>query len=297
MTASAFRCGRIAIAGKPNVGKSSLLNRLVGAKLNIATPRPQTTRDNVLGLLTQDDCQYIFIDSPGYEQQQGGRLAQWMRRRAQEAWDGADLALLVVDCQRSNAEDAAIARRIPPALPLWLLLNKVDRLRDKQRLLPLIAELREWREFAGVHPVSARTGLGLPQLLRELRPRLPEQAAFYPEDDLTDRSERFLAAELLREQLFKQLGDELPYGLAVVIDEFVEEAAGRRISASIVVSKANHKPIVIGAGGAKLKAIGTKARLDMQRLFGTPVFLTTWVKVRPGWQDNESMLRDLVYAR
>jgi GTP-binding protein Era len=290
-----FRCGRIALVGRPNVGKSSLLNRLVGANLSIASAKPQTTRDNVIGVLTSAHCQYIFVDTPGRQCRGDNLLNRWMSKRATEASRDCDLAVLVIASPHLDPADIDCAATLPAATPVMLAINKIDQLRDKARLLPLIERARQLRDFAAVVPISARRGQGCPELLGVIREYLPIGEAIFAADQLSDRPERFCAAEFLREQLFRQLGDELPYGAAVVIDAFEEEGDLRRIAATVVVDKEQHKAMVVGAGGARLKSISTKARIEMERFFGAKVFLKVWVKARPGWSNSAAMLRDLVY--
>jgi len=293
---SAFRCGSVAIAGRPNTGKSTLLNRLVGERLSIVSPKAQTTRHLVTGILNADDCQYVFIDSPGLQSQHRDVLHRRLNRRAAEALKDADVVLFVVDALRFGEADRAVLQRIPKAAKVVAVLNKVDRVKRTAELIPFIDRLSREREFAAIVPASARTGRNLPELLRVLREALPEAPALYPLDQLTDRDERFFAAELLREKLFQQLGEELPYRCEVVIDSFREEGRLRRIEATILVARESQKGIVVGARGAQLKRIAEAARKDMERLFGGKVYLGVWVKVRRGWSDDERVLRELGYG-
>ena len=289
--------GYVALVGRPNVGKSTLLNHLVGHKLSITSPRPQTTRHRITGILTRPDAQFIFLDTPGLQTRHSGRLNRALNRAAAEALEGADVAVLVVEALRFGPEDRAVLAQIPHDRPAVLAINKVDVLADKSRLLPFIAEVSALHAFAEVVPLSARTGRHVEELLRAIAAHLPEGPALHAEDELTDRSERFLAAEFLREKLFRLLGEEVPYATAVEIESF--EGAGnlRRIAASILVDRPGQKAMVIGKGGEKLKTIATQARQDMERLFGGKVYLEVWVRVRRGWADDSATLRRLGYEQ
>jgi GTP-binding protein Era len=292
---SAFRCGSVAIVGRPNTGKSSLLNCLVGQKLAIVSPKAQTTRHLVRGVRTTGDCQYIFVDSPGFQTRHRDALHRTLNRRADEAAREADLVLFVVEAGRFGDADRAMLERITTGKVI-AVVNKIDRVKDAKSLLPFLDSLAKERDFAALVPVSARTGKNIDELLRVVRDALPEQPAIYPPDQLTDRDERFFAAEILREKLFRTLGEDLPYRCEVVIDSFKEEGALRRIEATILVERESQKPIVIGAKGAQLKRIASAARRDMERLFGGKVYLGTWVKVRSGWTEDERILRQLGYS-
>jgi GTP-binding protein Era len=292
---SAFRCGSVAIVGRPNTGKSSLLNCLVGQKLAIVSPKAQTTRHLVRGVRTTGDCQYIFVDSPGFQTRHRDALHRTLNRRADEAAREADLVLFVVEAGRFGDADRAMLERITTGKVI-AVVNKIDRVKDAKSLLPFLDSLAKERDFAALVPVSARTGKNIDELLRVVRDALPEQPAIYPPDQLTDRDERFFAAEILREKLFRTLGEDLPYRCEVVIDSFKEEGALRRIEATILVERESQKPIVIGAKGTQLKRIASAARRDMERLFGGKVYLGTWVKVRSGWTEDERILRQLGYS-
>lgn len=293
---SAHRCGTIAIVGRPNTGKSSLLNRLVGEKLSIVSRKAQTTRHLVTGILTTDDCQYVFIDAPGYQKTYRNAMHRTLGRRAGEAAQGADVTVFVVEALRFGDEDRAALDLVPAGRRVVAVVNKIDRVKGAERLIPFLDRLAKEREFHAIVPVSAQSGKNLPELLRVLRDVLPEAPALYPPDQLTDRDERFFAAELLREKLFGALGEELPYRCEVVIESFREEGRLRRIDATILVERESHKGIVVGAAGGRLKRIATAARKDMERLFGGKVFLQVWVKVRRGWTDDERVLRQLGYG-
>lgn len=290
-----YRCGTIGIAGRPNTGKSSLLNRLVGQKVSIVSAKPQTTRHLVTGILTRDDCQYIFIDAPGQQTRLRTTLNRRLNRRATEAARDADVALFVVEAGRFGPEDHAVLERLPEEQKVVAVVNKIDTLRNSAQLIPFLDRLSKTRKFEAMVPVSAQTGRNVPELLRVLREALPEAPAAYPPDQLTDRDERFFAAELLREKLFEETGQELPYRCEVVIESFKEEGRLRRIEATILVERQSQKAIVIGAGGERLKRMAAAARKDMEKLFGGKVYLGVWVKVRRAWTDDARVLRQLGY--
>jgi len=292
---SGQRCGTIGIAGRPNTGKSSLLNRIVGEKLSIVSARPQTTRHLITGLLTRDDCQYIFVDAPGQQSRLRSSFHRTLNRRATEAARDADVALFVVEAGRFGPEDRASLEHIPQSQKVIAAVNKIDTLRRESDLIPFLDRLSKTRAFEAVVPVSAKTGRNIPALLRALREALPEAPAVYPPDQLTDRDERFFAAELLREKIFEEMGEELPYRCEVLIDSFKQEGRLRRIEASILVERDSQKAIVIGAGGERLKRMASSARKDMEKLFGGKVYLGTWVKVRKSWTDDARVLRQLGY--
>jgi GTP-binding protein Era len=291
-----FRCGTVALVGRPNTGKSSLLNRLLGQKIAIVSPKPQTTRHLVRGILTTPDCQVIFTDSPGYQTQHVNPLNRALNRRASEAAQDTDAVLFVVEATRYGGADRAVLARLPKAARIVAAVNKVDLAKDRGALMRLVSELDQEKRFAAIVPVSAQTGKNIPELMRVLREMLPEQEAIYPPDQLTDQDERFFAAEILREKLFRLLGEELPYRCEVVIDSFKEEGRLRRIEASIWVERESQKPILVGKGGEKLKRISTAARLDMEKLFGGKVYLGTWVKVKDDWSGDTRFLRQLGYG-
>ena len=288
-----FRCGTIAIIGRPNVGKSTLLNHLVGQKISITSRKAQTTRHRITGIVTDAEAQYVFVDTPGFQTKKAGALNQLMNRSITQALHDVDLILVVTEAGRISEEDRQVFRLLPLGRPVVLAVNKIDRLTDKSVLLPLLAQLQSEGAFADIIPVSAKSGEQVQALLGALRRHLPRQEAIYPADDITDRSERFLAAELVREKLFRQLGDELPYGAGTTVEKFETEGKLRRIHIAIVVDKASHKAMVIGRGGEKLKLIGTDARRDMEKLFGGKVFLQLWVKVKHGWADDKRALKSL----
>jgi len=292
---SAHRCGTIGIAGRPNAGKSSLLNRIVGEKLSIVSAKPQTTRHLVTGVLTRPGCQYVFVDAPGHQITARSTLHRRLNRRATEAARDADVALFVVEALRFGAEDHAVLEKIPGTQRIVAAVNKIDTLKNASQLIPFLDRLAKTRDFEAIVPVSAKTGKNIPELLAALRAALPEGPAAYPPDQLTDRDERFFAAELLREKIFEQMGEEMPYRCEVVIDSFKEEGRLRRIEATILVERESQKPIVLGAGGERLKRMASAARKDMEKLFGGKVYLGTWVKVRKAWTDDVRVLRQLGY--
>jgi len=289
------RCGTIGIAGRPNTGKSSLLNRLVGETVSIVSAKPQTTRHLVTGILTRPDCQYVFVDAPGQQTSAKNTLHRRLNRRATEAARDADVALFVVEALRFTPEDRAALERIPKEQRVIAAVNKIDRVKSASTLIPYLDRLGKSRDFAAIVPVSAKTGKNVPALLDALRDALPEAQAMYPPDQLTDRDERFFAAELLREKIYEEMGQELPYRCEVVIDSFKEDGRLRRIEATILVERESQKPIVLGAGGERLKRMASAARKDMEKLFGGKVYLGAWVKVRKAWTDDARVLRQLGY--
>ena len=291
-----FRAGYVAIVGRPNVGKSTLLNRLVGQKVSITSRKPQTTRQRITGILTRDDAQLMFVDTPGFQTRHTSSLNRHMNRIVTQALADVDVILLVIEAGRFSAEDRALVALLPGKQRVLLVINKIDRLAGRDLLLPFIAQVAAEHDFAEVVPVSASKGHGIDELAGTIGRYLPAQPALYGADEITESSERFLAAELIREKLFRLLGDELPYVSAVMIDRFVMEGTLRRIHASIIVDKESHKGIVVGAKGAQLKAIGTKARIDIERLVGGKVHLELWVKVKRGWTENQQVLKQLGYG-
>ena len=296
MNASVHRTGHVAIVGRPNVGKSTLLNRLVGMKVSITSRRPQTTRHRITGIVSESDAQLVLVDTPGFQTIHGGALNKLMNRVVTDSLKGVDVVLFVVEAGTFAADDRKVLALLPKRIPVVLVINKIDRAKDKRRLLPFIARVSSEFDFAQVVPVSAAKGTQVALLLDAVRPYLPEGPVMYGEDEVTDRPERFLAAELLREKLFRLLGEELPYAATVIVEKFETEAGLRRIHAAIVVDKPNHKAMIIGKGGAKLKDIATQARLDMEKLFGGKVFLEVWVKVNAGWAGSLKALKNLGYA-
>ncbi len=295
MSVAEFRCGTIAIIGRPNVGKSSLLNRLLGQKLAITSRRPQTTRHRIAGVVTTASAQLILLDSPGFQTLKGGVMNRYLNRTARQVAADADLVLFVFDANRWTEADVEALQGIPKGKTTVLIANKTDSIKDPDVLFRTLQTASALREFAEVIPLSARTGKQVPLLTKWCAEHLPVAAAQYGTDDLTDRSERFLAAELIREKLFRILGDELPYESTVVIESFEVVKSVTRINATILVAREAQKPIVIGAGGDRMKRIATQSRLDLESLLGTKVFLEVFVKVRSGWADSEQSLRAYGY--
>jgi GTP-binding protein Era len=293
--AQEFRAGHAAIVGRPNVGKSTLLNRLIGQKISITSRKPQTTRHRICGILTTPRAQCAFVDTPGFQTAGNNALRSMMNRSVTRALAEVDLVVFVVAAPRFTADDERVAQLLPRSVPLLVAANKVDRLTEPSALLPYIDGLQQRLAPRAIVPVSAQSGYQVPQLLREIENALPAQPALYPPDQLTDRDERFFAAEFIREKVFRLLGDELPYATAVSIERFEHTGKLRRIQATIHVDKDSHKAIVIGEGGERLKAIASSARKDMEALFGGKVFLQVWVKVRRGWADDAAQLRRFGY--
>jgi len=290
-----IRSGYIAIVGRPNVGKSTLLNRLVGEKISIVSRKAQTTRHRITGIVTSDDAQYVFVDTPGFQTKFANALNRAMNRGVTQTLSDVDLVLFVIEAGRYDAKDQAVVKLLPKDRPVILVVNKTDQLKDRSTLLPFLAQVSTEHDFAAVVPISATKGRQTDELLAEARKHLPNEGLMFPEDDLTDKSERFLAAEYIREKVFRLLGDELPYATTVEIEKFEIEGTLRRIFAAIVVDRDSHKAIVIGKGGESLKRIASEARKDMERLFGGKVYLEVWVKVKSGWNDDERLLKSLGY--
>jgi GTP-binding protein Era len=290
-----YRSGYAAIVGRPNVGKSTLLNRLVGQKLSITSRKAQTTRHRIAGIVTTPDTQVVFVDTPGFQTQHRSRLNDRMNRAVTQSLADVDATVLVVEAGRTTEADRTVIRLLPAGAPVVAALAKVDRQKDRDVLLPQMAELAALFPFAAIVPVSAEKERGLGALLAEVRALLPEAAPAFGADEITDRDERFLAAEFVREKIFRLLGEEVPYATTVAIDRFEHEDAMRRIHATIYVERENQRAILLGAGGARMKEIASAARVDMERLFGGKVFLEVWVRVKGGWADDEAQLTRLGY--
>ena len=295
MSRPGFRAGTVAIVGRPNVGKSTLLNQLVGAHVSITSRKAQTTRHRLLGIRTDEHSQMAFVDTPGFQTRFSNALNRAMNRAVTGTLAGVDAIVFVVEASGWDERDDPVLQLLPPGVPVALALNKVDRVKDRRKLADLLAAWASRRDFAALVPLSAEKGTQVQALAEEVAKLLPEGEPVYGADEITDRSERFLAAELVRERLFRLLGDELPYTLAVVIDRFELEGTLRRIQGTIYVDRPGHKAIVIGEKGATLKRIGTEARVAMEALFGGKVFLELWVKVKGGWADSEQMVRQWGY--
>jgi GTP-binding protein Era len=290
-----FRSGQVAIVGRPNVGKSTLLNKLVGARISITSRKAQTTRHRIAGILSTPDAQFVFVDTPGFQTRHASRLNERMNRTVTQCLAGVDATILVVEAGRVDKADRAVMGLLPPAVPVVAALNKVDRLADKDALLPQMAELAREFPFAAIVPVSADAGTALDRLLAEVRALLPERAPAYGTDALTDRDERFLAAEYVREKIFRLLGAEVPYATSVAVEKFEHEGALRRIFVTVYVDREPQRAILLGERGSRMKEIATQARADMERLFGGRVFLEVWVRVKRGWADDDRMLERLGY--
>ena len=290
-----IRSGYIAIVGRPNVGKSTLLNRLVGEKISIVSRKAQTTRHRITGIVTNDSAQYVFVDTPGFQTKFSNALNRAMNRGVTQTLSDVDLVFFVIEAGRYDAKDQAVVRLLPKDRPVILVINKTDQLKDRTALLPFLAQVSAEHDYTAVVPISATKGRQTDVLLSEARKHLPNEGLMFPEDDLTDKSERFLAAEYIREKVFRLLGDELPYATTVEIEKFEIEGNLRRIFAAIVVNRESHKAIVIGKGGESLKRIASEARQDMERLFAGKVYLEVWVKVKSGWNDDERLLKSLGY--
>jgi GTPase len=289
------RCGLVAIVGRPNVGKSTLLNALVGQKISITSNKAQTTRHRITGVRTEGAAQFVFVDTPGFQTRHGSALNRSLNRTVRGALADVDVVLFLVEAGKFTLEDAKVLALLPEDKPVLLVANKLDAIHRRNDVLPWLASMRERRDFTEFVPMSATKPTEVQRLLGIVAPHLPEQGWFYDEDMLTDRSERFLASELIREKLFRLTGDELPYSCTVVIEKFEEEGALKRIAASIVVEREAHKGMVIGDGGARLKRIGSEARQELERLLDAKVFLELWVKVRSGWAQSEEHLRSYGY--
>jgi GTP-binding protein Era len=287
------RCGHVAIVGRPSVGKSTLVNRLVGQKLSITSSKPQTTRHRIVGILSEPGRQFVLVDTPGFQTLHRSRLNERMNRTVIDSLAGVDVAVLVVDGGRLTQVDRNVAALLPVGLPVVVAVNKVDTLADKKALLPVMAEIASLHEFAAIVPVSAEKGTQVNALKEEVGKLLPEAPAMYGADELTDRDERFLAAEFIREKIFRLLGAEVPYATAVGIDRFEHDGPVRRIFASVYVDRASQRAILLGAGGERMKSIGAAARRDLETLFGGRVYLEVWVRVKKGWADDEAALRRL----
>jgi len=295
MNTNKFNSGFVAIVGRPNVGKSTLLNRLIGQKISITSRKAQTTRHRINGILTEDHTQFVFVDTPGFQTKHLNTLNRGLNRVVTSSLRDVHVVLFVIEARHFDERDKQVMALLPKHLPVLLVINKVDNMADKSYLLPFIKEISLERDFTAIVAVSAKQGQQLDTLLDAIRPLLPEGERIYPDDEITDRNERFLAAELVREKVFRFTGEELPYSVSVIIEQFKMEGTMRRIHAAILVDKDAHKAMLIGKSGEKLKEIATQARLDMEKLFDGKVYLEVWVKVRSGWADNAQTLKSLGY--
>jgi GTPase len=289
--APGHRAGLVAIVGRPNVGKSTLLNHLVGQKISITSRKPQTTRHRINGILTLPEGQLVFVDTPGFQTEHRSTMNRLMNRSVRSALEEVDAVVWVIEAGRFDARDEALLKLMPEKVPVVLAMNKIDKVKDKRSLLPFTQKMSERHAFAAIVPVSAERGQQVDDLVGAIVPLMPEGPRMYEEDEVTTHSERFLAAELVREKLFRLLGDEVPYATAVEVEKFETSDTLRRIHVAILVDKPNQKAIIIGKEGEKLKAVGTQARKDMEKLFGTKVFLETFVRVKSGWADDAATLK------
>jgi len=293
-SATDFRCGFAALVGRPNVGKSTLLNALVGQKLSIVTPRPQTTRHRIIGLVQLPEAQIAFVDTPGLHSQARRALNKAMNRTAAAALEDADLVVFVVEAPVWNPEDELVLKRIARAgRPALVAVNKVDRVKPRERLLPYLADLDQRHGFLALVPVSALKEKNLDDLRQAIAAHLPVSAPLFPDGELTDRGIQFRIAEMIREKLTLELNQEVPYGIAVEVEKLAEENGLLMVDAAIWVDREGQKPIVIGAKGARLKRVGTAARLALNGLLGRRLHINLWVKVRENWADNARALREL----
>ncbi|MDP2142775.1 MAG: GTPase Era [Gallionella sp.] len=294
-TPEEFRSGFIAIVGRPNVGKSTLLNHLIGQKISITSRKAQTTRHRIHGILTDERAQYVFVDTPGFQTKHLNALNRGMNRVVTSSLRDVQVVVYVLEALRYDERDQEVLKLLPDNRPVLLVINKIDEVEDKGKLFSFAERVAQDFKFTEIVPVSAKQGTQLDQLRDALYRHLPEGELIYSEDDVTDRSERFLAAEMLREKVFRFTGEELPYSTSVVIEQFKMEGKLRRIHAAILVDKEAHKAMLIGKKGEKLKEIATQARLDMEKLFDGKVYLEVFIKVRSGWADDARVLRTLGY--
>lgn len=290
-----FRCGYIAIVGRPNVGKSTLMNELIGAKVSITSRKAQTTRHRIMGIQTDDEAQFVYIDTPGFQTRYNNALNKTLNRTVRDTLAAADVIVFVVDAGVFGQADEQVLALLPENVPVILTINKTDKIREKAELIPFAQKIAGLREFVAIVPVSARQRFQLNELEEEIRKLLPENPPFFSQDDVTDKSERFMAAEIIREKIFRYTGDELPYTSTVVIEQFERKEKICRVFAAVLVERDAHKAMIIGYKGDKLKEISTEARRDMEKMFGVPVYLEIWVKVKSGWADNEAGLRAYGY--
>lgn len=292
-----FRCGYVAVLGRPNVGKSTLMNHILGQKVSITSRKPQTTRHRILGIHTDDDAQILFVDTPGIHKNEARSINRYMNRAASSSMVDVDVVIFVVDGTQWTEDDELVLEKLQQTnCKIILFVNKVDKIQDKNQLLPHLAKITERYDFDAVFPGSALRGDNLEELVNKIKEWLPKGDLFFPEDYVTDRSQRFMAAELIREKLMRSLGEEIPYSSTVEIEQFKTDEKGiLHINGLILVERSGQKAIIIGKQGQRLKQIGQDARIEMEELFGAKVFLQLWVKVKDGWADDERALRSLGY--
>jgi GTP-binding protein Era len=290
-----FRCGYIAIVGRPNVGKSTLMNALIGAKVSITSRKAQTTRHRITGIQTVEDAQFIYVDTPGFQTRHSNALNKTLNKTVTNTLISSDVILYIIEAGTFGPADQQVLELLPKEVPCILVINKSDRVKDKAVLLPFVQQIAAKFDFAAIIPVSAKLRFQLDALQGEIKRFMPENQPIFGPDDITDRSEKFLASEIVREKLFRFVGDELPYTSTVLIEKFEQEGNLRRVFAAILVERDTHKSMIIGNKGARLKEVSTQARLDMEKLFGGPVYLEIWIKVKSGWADNEAGLRAYGY--
>lgn len=295
LDSATFRCGYIAIVGRPNVGKSTLMNTLIGAKVSITSRKAQTTRHRITGIQTKDNTQFVYVDTPGFQTRHANPLNRTLNRTVTNTLTAADVILMLIEAGTFGAADQQVIDLLPKNVPVILVINKSDRVKDKAIMMPFAQRVMGLFPFVAVVPVSATQKFQLDNLEGEIKKYLPLNPPIFDADDITDRSEKFLATEIVREKLFRFVGDELPYTSTVLIEKFEQEGDLRRVFVAILVDRDGHKSMVIGNKGARLKDISTQARQDMEKLFGGPVYLEIWVKVKSGWADNEAGLRAYGY--
>ncbi|APX76672.1 GTPase Era [Achromobacter insolitus] len=295
MSDTPFRTGFVAIVGRPNVGKSTLTNALIGSKISIVSRKAQTTRHRIHGVLTREHEQFVFVDTPGFQTRHGGAMNRMMNRVVTQALADVDVVVHVVEAGKWSEGDAKLLPLLPAPERTILVVSKIDALKNRDDLFAFVSKIMALHPFGAVVPVSATKNQQLDQLLEEIASRLPEGEPMFEEDTLTDRPMRFIAAELVREKIFRLVGDELPYGCTVVIEQWEETNKGASINACVVVERDSHKPILLGTGGMHMKRIATEARQDIAKLLDKPVHLEVYIKVRKGWSDREGALRDLGY--
>ncbi len=295
MTAAAYRCGFIAVVGRPNVGKSTLTNALIGSKITIVSRKAQTTRHRIQGVLTREHEQFVFVDTPGFQTRHGGTMNRMMNRVVTQTLAGVDVVLFVVEAGKWSPGDAKLLSLLHDPARTILVISKIDQLKNRDELYPFVAKIAAQFQFDAVVPVSSTKKHQLDQLLDEVAKRLPENEAYFDADTLTDRPIRFIASELIREKIFRLVGDELPYGCTVMIEQWEETDKGVHVAACVIVERDSHKPILLGVGGSHMKRIASEARQDIAKLLDKPIHLEVYIKVKKGWAEKEGSLRDLGY--